>query len=128
MMDLPIASSAEANSLQYSPNTPKIPERGTAIRMVLVPIPIDSPVNPVEADPPAEKPESNKTESGSNTANQPAVKPASPSTLDPPTSKCYPKRRAISWVFHHKMKAGKTQEQSWLDQTRGLATDPERSQ
>ncbi|MEC7678465.1 MAG: YdjY domain-containing protein [Planctomycetota bacterium] len=86
MMDLPIASSAEANSLQYSPNTPKIPERGTAIRMVLVPIPIDSPVNPVEADPPAEKPESIKTESGSNNANQPAVKPVSTSTLDPPTS------------------------------------------
>jgi len=45
MMDLPIASSAEANSLQFSPNTSAIPERGTAIRMVLAPIPIDTPVS-----------------------------------------------------------------------------------
>ncbi|MEC8475496.1 MAG: YdjY domain-containing protein [Planctomycetota bacterium] len=90
MMDLPIASSAEANSLQYSPNTPKIPERGTAIRMVLVPIPIDSPVNPVEADSPAEKPKSIKTESGSITAKQPAGKPDSPSTMKPPTSEVLP--------------------------------------
>lgn len=44
MMDLPIASSAEANSLQFSPNTPEIPKRGTAIRMVLAPIPINAPV------------------------------------------------------------------------------------
>ena len=44
MLDLPIASSAEANSLQFSPNTPLIPTRGTAVRMVLTPIPIDTPV------------------------------------------------------------------------------------
>ena len=49
MMDVPIASSAEADALQYSPFTKKIPARGTPVRLVLVPIPIPS-------DKPAAKP------------------------------------------------------------------------
>ena len=40
MMDVTIASSAEADELQFSPFTPRIPRRGTPVRLVLVPIPI----------------------------------------------------------------------------------------
>jgi hypothetical protein len=40
MMDVPINSSAEADSLQFSPFSERIPKRGTPIRLVLVPIPI----------------------------------------------------------------------------------------
>jgi hypothetical protein len=42
MMDVPIASSAEADQLQFSPFTARIPARGTPVRLVLVPIPIPS--------------------------------------------------------------------------------------
>ncbi len=42
MMDVPIASSAQANELMYIPYTNRIPERGTPVRLVLVPIPIPS--------------------------------------------------------------------------------------
>lgn len=42
MMDLPIASSAEASRLMYSPFTERIPERGVPVRIVLVPIPLAS--------------------------------------------------------------------------------------
>lgn len=40
MMDLPIASSAEASQLLYVPFTERIPARGTPVRIVLVPIPL----------------------------------------------------------------------------------------
>lgn len=40
MLDVPIASSAEANQLQFAPFTERIPEVGTPVRLVLVPIPI----------------------------------------------------------------------------------------
>ena len=42
MLDVPIASSAEADDLQFTPFTERIPERGTPVRLVLVPIPIPS--------------------------------------------------------------------------------------
>ena len=42
MMDVPIASSAQANELMYIPYTDRIPERGMPVRLVLVPIPIPS--------------------------------------------------------------------------------------
>jgi hypothetical protein len=41
-MDVPIASSAQANELMYIPYSDRIPERGTPVRLVLVPIPIPS--------------------------------------------------------------------------------------
>lgn len=58
MMDVPINSSAEANELQYSPFTERIPERGTPVRLILVPIPI--PTDKADAAPkidPNEQPE-----------------------------------------------------------------------
>ncbi|MGI9472093.1 MAG: YdjY domain-containing protein [Rubripirellula sp.] len=42
MLDVPIASSAEANDLQFIPFTDRIPPRGTPLRLVLVPIPLHS--------------------------------------------------------------------------------------
>ena len=42
MMDLPIASSAEASRQMYTPFTDRIPERGVPVRVVLVPIPMAS--------------------------------------------------------------------------------------
>ena len=50
MMDVPIASSAEANDLQFVPFTDRIPPQGTPLRLVLVPIPLPS-------DKPAAKPQ-----------------------------------------------------------------------
>jgi hypothetical protein len=60
MMDVPIASSAEANDLQFKPFTQRIPDQGTPVRIVLVPIPIpsDKPDSKPKADaktPPTEK-------------------------------------------------------------------------
>ena len=81
MMDLPIASSAEANSLQFSPNTEAIPERGTAIRMVLTPIPIDTPVG-------SNKPEESNNDSQPSTAQQKAE-------LSPPTREILPPTESI---------------------------------
>lgn len=40
MLDVPIASSAEADQLQYVPFSERIPQIGTPVRLVLVPIPI----------------------------------------------------------------------------------------
>ncbi len=40
MMDVPIASSAEADQLQYVPFSERIPQVGTPVRLVLVPIPL----------------------------------------------------------------------------------------
>jgi hypothetical protein len=51
MIDVNISSSAEADSLQYMPFEKRIPDIGTPVRLVLVPIP-----NPT--DKPAEKPKS----------------------------------------------------------------------
>ncbi|MEE2938259.1 MAG: YdjY domain-containing protein, partial [Planctomycetota bacterium] len=42
MLDIPVASSADASSLLYIPFTKRIPERGTPVRLVFVPIPIPS--------------------------------------------------------------------------------------
>jgi hypothetical protein len=50
MMDVPVASSAEAGDLLYLPFTERIPPQGTPLRLVLIPIPLhtDKPVNPEE--------------------------------------------------------------------------------
>ena len=40
MLDIPVASSADTDQLEYGPNTPSIPERGTSVRMILEPIPL----------------------------------------------------------------------------------------
>ncbi|QDT04423.1 hypothetical protein K227x_28140 [Rubripirellula lacrimiformis] len=45
MMDVPVASSAEASELEYSPLTKAIPERGTPVRLVLMPIPLPTDEN-----------------------------------------------------------------------------------
>jgi hypothetical protein len=60
MLDVPIASSAEADDLQYVPFSKRIPKRGTPIRLVLVPIPMitDKPATEPVADsetPPTEE-------------------------------------------------------------------------
>jgi hypothetical protein len=39
MLDISIASSADADQLMFKPATDRIPERGTPVRLVLVPIP-----------------------------------------------------------------------------------------
>ena len=48
MMDIPVASSAEAGDLLYLPFTERIPAQGTPLRLVLIPIPLptDKPVKP----------------------------------------------------------------------------------
>ena len=48
MMDVPVASSAEAGDLLYLPFTERIPPQGTPLRLVLIPIPLptDNPVKP----------------------------------------------------------------------------------
>lgn len=38
MLDIPVASSASSDFLEYSPNTKRIPERGTPVRLVLIPL------------------------------------------------------------------------------------------
>ena len=60
MMDVPFASSAQANELIFEPFTERIPEPGTPVRLVLVPIPVptDQPGREPKVDPdqkPAEK-------------------------------------------------------------------------
>lgn len=45
MMDVPVASSAEASDLQYSPRTKLIPPRHTPVRLVLQPIPLATDAN-----------------------------------------------------------------------------------
>ncbi len=42
MLDVPVASSAQADELAYSPYTERIPKRGTPVRLILVPIPVPS--------------------------------------------------------------------------------------
>jgi hypothetical protein len=53
MMDVPIASSAQADDLLFIPYTDRIPEPGTPVRLVLVPIPIptDAPTRPEPSTP-----------------------------------------------------------------------------
>jgi hypothetical protein len=53
MMDVTINSSAEADDLQFSPYSERIPQRGTPVRLVLVPIPIptDKPDATPKVDP-----------------------------------------------------------------------------
>ena len=48
MMDVPVASSAEAGDLLFMPFTERIPPQGTPLRLVLIPIPLhsDKPVKP----------------------------------------------------------------------------------
>lgn len=87
MMDLPIASSAEANSLQFSPNTKMIPDRGTAIRMVLTPIPIDTPVgSPSSEQPSGSRNPSTDLSPDSESPRSPLNQPHN----DPPTQEILP--------------------------------------
>jgi hypothetical protein len=67
MMDVPIASSAEANDLQFVPFTEQIPPQGTPLRLVLVPIPLPS--------------------------DKPATQPQ-PDTKTPPTESILPRKNA----------------------------------
>lgn len=53
MMDLPIASSAEAADLLYTPYTDRIPDQVTPVRLVLVPIPVPSDKPDVKSSLPA---------------------------------------------------------------------------
>lgn len=60
MMDVPIASSADAGHLMYGPFTKRIPPRGTPVRLVLVPIPLPTDASdqraPIHSDqPPGEE-------------------------------------------------------------------------
>ena len=57
MMDIPVASSADADSLLYEPFTERIPERGTPVRLILEPlaIPSDDVPQPEPSTPPTEK-------------------------------------------------------------------------
>jgi hypothetical protein len=56
MLDVPIASSAQADDLLFIPYTSRIPEPGTPVRLVLMPIPIptDAPKLPEQATRPEE--------------------------------------------------------------------------
>lgn len=53
MLDIPINSSSDADSLMFIPYTDRIPKRGTPVRLVFVPIPIksDQPPAKPKADP-----------------------------------------------------------------------------
>ncbi len=53
MMDVPIASSADAAQLMYTPFTDRIPVRGVPVRVVLLPIPLpkDRPDDSPQVDP-----------------------------------------------------------------------------
>lgn len=55
MLDVPFNSSADAGNLLFEPFTENIPERGTPVRLVLVPqpIPSDNPAEPQPVDPTA---------------------------------------------------------------------------
>lgn len=55
MLDVPFKSSADAGNLLFEPFTENIPERGTPVRLVLVPqpIPSDQPAEPQPVDPTA---------------------------------------------------------------------------
>jgi hypothetical protein len=56
MMDVNVASSAEADQLLYSPFTERIPERFMPVRLVLVPIPDKAAKSGVDPNqPPSEK-------------------------------------------------------------------------
>ncbi|MDA9857118.1 YdjY domain-containing protein [Rubripirellula sp.] len=59
MLDIPVASSADASNLLYIPFTERIPERGTPVRLVFVPIPIPNdqpePASKVDASKPPTK-------------------------------------------------------------------------
>lgn len=54
MLDIPVVSSANTDQLEYSPNTPSIPERGTSVRLILEPIslPADGKEKPDARKPP----------------------------------------------------------------------------
>ncbi|MCM2371466.1 YdjY domain-containing protein [Aporhodopirellula aestuarii] len=53
MLDVPFNSSAETGNLMFEPFTERIPERGTPVRLILVPQPIprDEPAPPPAVDP-----------------------------------------------------------------------------
>ncbi len=93
MIDVPMNSSASADQLSFTPFTDRIPERGTPVRLVFVPIPLptDKPNVKLTYDPklvpaddmlPAFKPETDKQQTKSKTASP---KTASPKTTDTPT-------------------------------------------
>ncbi|TWU43747.1 hypothetical protein Q31b_12770 [Novipirellula aureliae] len=50
MMDIGAASSANAEALLYEPFTERIPEQGTLVRLVLVPIPVPTDKSPADAE------------------------------------------------------------------------------
>ncbi|GAA5504850.1 YdjY domain-containing protein [Novipirellula caenicola] len=51
MMDLSLASSADADSLLFRPFEGRVPERGTPVRLILVPIPVPTDGPPPELTP-----------------------------------------------------------------------------
>lgn len=73
MMDLPFASSADAGSLLFEPITERIPEVGTPVRLVLVPLPIprDEPQPGAERE--AKQPPTAKILPGPNKDADPAT-------------------------------------------------------
>lgn len=73
MMDVPFSSSADAGDLMFIPNTEKIPERGTPVRLVLVPIPIPT-------DKPGAKPNYDPNQPPAETYLPPATEASAPAT------------------------------------------------
>ncbi|MGB7323872.1 MAG: YdjY domain-containing protein [Rubripirellula sp.] len=58
MLDIPVASSADASQLDYTPMTKVIPKRGTPVRLVLMPIPVPTDTSDgkvKEIEPPTEE-------------------------------------------------------------------------
>ena len=78
MMDVSIASSAESAHLMYKPATDLIPERGTPVRLVLVPIP-----NPTDAD------------KGDAEARRLREKETAAKNDDPPTQRVLPPQKVV---------------------------------
>ena len=64
MMDIPVASSAEAGDLLFMPFTERIPPQGTPLRLVLIPIPL-----------PTDKPVAQKTQQDVKTPPSEAIMP-----------------------------------------------------
>tara|TARA_R110002049_G_scaffold27321_2_gene94248 strand:- start:463038 stop:464270 length:1233 start_codon:yes stop_codon:yes gene_type:complete len=84
MMDISIASSAESDHLMYEPATDKVPERGTPVRLVLIPIPNPADLaDPKEAKRLAEEIESKKTTPPGESILPPLRKVKSPGGAKP---------------------------------------------
>ena len=74
MMDVPIASSAEASDLQFIPFTDRIPPQGTPLRLVLVPIPLPSDKPVTEPQPDTKTPPTEAILPRKNADGKPATK------------------------------------------------------